>query len=708
MDDVAIEAEEVTTKEFSVGFRGYSQHDVRAFLAQVAAELAASKERERLQHERLEAAEARAESRPLSDEEVEVALGREAGRVLQAAREAAAEIRARAEEQVARLVRDASGEGSRAQQEAESLLARRTEEAEKAAAAILAGAEAQATEEIDRAKAEGRAMVTEAQAVRERVLKDLARRRRVAHQQLEQLRAGRERLLEAYRVVRSTLDEATRELTVAEVEARAAAERAALRAASLPETTVEEIEAEFAGARDIGFASVPTARFVGVGQSHSRNGSGTFEQKAVTDPEPDPEPAFVAEPEPELVAELEFVAEGVPELALVAETEPEPEPVAETEPAFVAEPEPDVEPESDPEQEPEGDVFSDLLPAPEPDAGAEVQAEVVEPEVVEPEVVEPEVVEPEVLEPEVVEPEFVGSQIVEPEPEPEPEPEVRVRPEATAGTTPSFRPTSETGVEALFARLRAERAVGSNGATAPPSENTSPVAPDPVTNAPEPAAPAEADATDDEDEDVLQARDGEVADIERSLAKALKRALADEQNEVLDILRRSRGVVPLVDLLPSPSDHTARYLAVAGPELRTGARRGVAIGGEPPSIDDLAVSLAATVAEDLRSRLQRALEAADGDEGPMVEGISAAYREWKTARIEPLARHHVSAAHSRGRFAASTGRLRWVVDGEEGPCPDCDDNALAGGIEKGQPFPTGQQHPPAHVGCRCTIVGDPG
>jgi hypothetical protein len=188
------------------------------------------------------------------------------------------------------------------------------------------------------------------------------------------------------------------------------------------------------------------------------------------------------------------------------------------------------------------------------------------------------------------------------------------------------------------------------------------------------------------------------------LVKALKRALVDEQNEVLDVLRRKGGGVPLDELLPGPTDHTARYLAVVGPELRAGAIQGAGGDHEAASVDDLAVGLAAEVAEDLRVRLQRALEAADGDVAPVVEGISSAYREWKT-KAESLARHHTTAAHSRGRFAAApSGRLRWVVDGEEGPCPDCDDNALAGAITKGEIFPTGQQYPPAHMGCRCTIA----
>ena len=50
--------------------------------------------------------------------------------------------------------------------------------------------------------------------------------------------------------------------------------------------------------------------------------------------------------------------------------------------------------------------------------------------------------------------------------------------------------------------------------------------------------------------------------------------------------------------------------------------------------------------------------------------------------------------------------LRWVVDDDGGPCPDCDDNALAGPTPKGQPYPTGQPHPPAHAGCRCLLVPD--
>ena len=67
-------------------------------------------------------------------------------------------------------------------------------------------------------------MIQAAQDLRETILTDLARRRNLATVQIDQLRAGRERLLDAYLVVRRTLDEVTDELQRAGAEAKAAAD----------------------------------------------------------------------------------------------------------------------------------------------------------------------------------------------------------------------------------------------------------------------------------------------------------------------------------------------------------------------------------------------------------------------------------------------------------------------------------------------------
>src|SRR5439155_15835936 len=116
--------------------------------------------------------------------------------------------------------------------------------------------------ELEAARARGKEMVAEAVAVRERVLNDLARRRRGVQSQVEQLLAGRDRLLDAYRTVRRTLDEVTAELSQVEEAAREAADAAARRAPSFAETVAadaaepefEEVATEELEAQDQGAA----------------------------------------------------------------------------------------------------------------------------------------------------------------------------------------------------------------------------------------------------------------------------------------------------------------------------------------------------------------------------------------------------------------------------------------------------------------------
>ncbi len=90
--------------------------------------------------------------------------------------------------------------------------------------AALDKVRADAEELTERARAEGRVMVEEAQQLRARVLADLSRRRKVLHAQIEQLRAGRERLAETITDVRRAVDTIAEDLFNAENEARLAAE----------------------------------------------------------------------------------------------------------------------------------------------------------------------------------------------------------------------------------------------------------------------------------------------------------------------------------------------------------------------------------------------------------------------------------------------------------------------------------------------------
>src|SRR5947209_16868057 len=237
----AVTPDDLTRRSFPVVFRGYDQDQVRRFLKKAGEELAAVRQREQELRHALEEARSTLAHPELDEATLTTALGEETARILRSAREAAADIRSKAEERVARMVQEADEHGSRLRLEAENVLAKRVEEADEVAANIRAAAEADATHvhdrvqaELDAAKARGREMIAEAQAVRERIIGDLARRRRAAQIQIEQLLAGRDRLIETYESVRGTFDQITGELANAEDQARLAAEAAHRRVVATP------------------------------------------------------------------------------------------------------------------------------------------------------------------------------------------------------------------------------------------------------------------------------------------------------------------------------------------------------------------------------------------------------------------------------------------------------------------------------------------
>jgi hypothetical protein len=110
----------------------------------------------------------------------------------------------------------------------------------------------------------------------------------------------------------------------------------------------------------------------------------------------------------------------------------------------------------------------------------------------------------------------------------------------------------------------------------------------------------------------------------------------------------------------------------------------------------------------MRERVVRSLEESGGDLDEVTGRLRALYREWKGQHIAATARHYAAAAYAAGAFDAAPpgAELRWLVD-QAGECPDADDNALADGVRKGEPFPTGDRCAPAHPGCRCLVVPVP-
>lgn len=251
---------------------------------------------------------------------------------------------------------------------------------------------------------------------------------------------------------------------------------------------------------------------------------------------------------------------------------------------------------------------------------------------------------------------------------------------------------SEGAVDALFARLRA-------------------VEPEPSVPVPErePEPPPEVAADADDEPRAVRAR---VLDpLGAQLSRNAKRALQDEQNELLDRIRQvKKGRAESALVLPTVEDASVAWSKVIGEAVDAAYRggwqqlageSGAAPAGAPAG---LVTDHAAALVGLLRDRLVAAIDEPADDGDAVTQRISARFREFKGQELEAALGDLLATVWARGGFdAAPAGaRLQWVP-AAEGHCADCDDNALEPTV-RGEPFPTGQPHPPAHPGCRCLLV----
>jgi len=683
--------DDIARTTFAMGRKGYDPIEVKTFLVTVSNELRTARSHALELEQELRVAQQDADrNREVDPSRLTALLGEETARVLDAARAVADDMRAKAEEGTARLLREATADASRMRQEASEVLSRKTREAEAQADQVrrqsdevLAQAKADAAAEVEAGRQEGREMVAEAQKVRERMLNDLARRRKAFRQQIERLQAGRDRLLAAYDVVRETLDVATDELQVALPEARLAAETASLRAGDEDVATLEELE-----------------------------------QEAATLPEAAP-----AEPIEDEAAESESTS-GVDvdtEVALVDASE-------------VASVVPDAEPTPGPDTEP---------PTAEQAAAADTESATGDDELVE----EPGEAETHVdsspRAPSAPDLEGRRSSSVN---------VIRTEADEEPADQPADEPADEPAgasegaeVSSLFARIRSESEIAADDAAAAAKADTEVVVDEVVTielveevvaidgeivadvvsidvtatevvAEPEPEPEVEPEAI-GLDAEVVARRDAALTEIERSLSRRIKRELSDEQNELLDTVRRQKGKPTAAQALPEADVHRSRYAtaalpslvaaAAAGADLLAGLSDEVAPSKAPKTRGgDLAAELASDLVEGLRDRIERCFAEAAGDEEELAERLRACYREWKGQRVDELASRYAVAACNRGLLdSLAEGTLvHWVVDDGDTPSPDCDDNALAGGVHKGDKFPTGHIAPPISTTCRCIVL----
>ena len=222
-------------------------------------------------------------------------------------------------------------------------------------------------------------------------------------------------------------------------------------------------------------------------------------------------------------------------------------------------------------------------------------------------------------------------------------------------------------------------------------------------------------ATGPEDVSVFEHRDELLAALTASVARKLKRVLADEQNEVLDVLRRKEPVGDLDTLVPLEPEHARSYAQVIHDDLYTAATGGAKFSdpaGDPQRriadagiIDTLLAEVEEAVVQPLRERLYAAVAAQSSNDklGQTVRGI---YREWKTSVLDFAAADLAASAYARGVAAVLVPgtAVSWIISPANPACGECSTNAAAGVVQFGDAFPTGDLSSPAHLGCRCLIV----
>jgi hypothetical protein len=560
-------------------------------------------------------------------------------------------MRVRAAEAAERLVREANADAIRVREDADIETSRRRSDA-------VSDVEA----ELELAKQQGREMVNEAREYREKVLSELARRRELARQQIEQLIHSRDRLVNAFDRARHAANDVVGDL------------------------------AEF---DDL---SNEVAHATGITKPVSENTSGFIDH--AQDPEAIPQ-KITGRQLLEVVSEeaieqdenvLEITTEEIVELIV--------EDVVEEAVLEVVLEEVETNITSIHEEQVETNITSiheeqvGMSDHPSTDAPvAERMAEVVQ---------------------------LFGNKRREatitsvvapaPTPTPEPKPTAKVEtPKVSEAKPQTLKTPAKKSVDDLFANLRKTSTAEVARTAKPKTVTVEPT--EPKAKAPKAVVPKV-------DGLVFERRDEVLAPIMVALTSKMKRVLADEENSMLTYLQGKKAAVALEKVLPEPSVHVQGYIEAVAEDVMSAA-----MGGAKSLSSSLKADLRRKVTSSavmqvmskniddvlvrpLRDRIQRCVEQSDGDREEMSKLIRSVYREWKMQRVEQHIGDIARLAYSRGAYLVldQGTSVCWMVDPNGPPCADAEDNSLAGATALGTDFPTGHAHPTAHTGCRCLVI----
>lgn len=666
----------------------------------VAAELARLQERERFLENELRAMQTRGMSSPgrLDEETVTTLLGEEAARVLSTARDASLQIRERAEESATRLVKDAAEDASRIR-----------EAANLEAARIREDAATDAESEIEMAKQQGRDMVTEAREYREKVLSELSRRRDAAREQIDKLLHGRDRLINAFERARIASESVIGELTDSHDEPEFIVDLSPTTGpvpvvnpahpSFTPSVKIFDREAEDSEP-SMPRSSAPTQRTT----------TSSVIDIPIDEPAPDLGRPSTPMGRAPFATGAPSTTDGIDEVMGDVTVE-ERLVVVEDSVTVVAD---------------EGVTGLDATD----EAGTDLPSHATTTDVVADETEEDETTPSNVVslfgrgrrpgEPTVV----AETPVLTPTVDQVGEFGVsESEPEAPIDDTPAKAEghALDSVLDDIFAKLRGTTTaeVARMASADEPTKAESPSAAESPTVAAGPAKAARPTSKPTVstvhsavtiDEKVLASREDMVERLSPTIARRLKRVLADEQNSVLEHLRVRKSSLEPDAMLGGVDAHATRYAVAITSEVMEAAGVGAKTAkGSTRRVtaDDLVAGTTATmirfIVEAFRSDICT-VTADETDRAVLAERVRDVYRSWKSDRIDSIVADITRSAYSHGVILSLEpgASVRWTVS-PDGCCSDCEDNSLAGAQSAGAEFPAGQVLTPAHQGCRCQV-----
>ena len=214
----------------------------------------------------------------------------------------------------------------------------------------------------------------------------------------------------------------------------------------------------------------------------------------------------------------------------------------------------------------------------------------------------------------------------------------------------------------------------------------------------------------------FEERNEELSPVVVAMARKLKRVLADEQNTVLGHVRAKRASLDIDAVLGTEAEHSARYAEAVAEDSMAAASAGAksvkAAGGSSRRVTQKAIAahavsaITAGLVAGFREDARIAIGEAEGDREVLLGLIRDVYRSWKTERIDSHVDDIACSSYSHGAYLALEpgSKITWMAEPDTNCCSECEDNSLGGSVVRGDDFPTGHSHPPAHAGCRCLVA----